>query len=159
MEKTSSCLASLSPSLPTAYEPFREADDATSSLPDAERVTTLRAYMEWIVDRIVASPLDERLRTEHDLSDGLYRRTMYAREGTVIVGAPHKKSSLVFLQAGTISVMTERGTATMSGPLVFQAPSGSRRIGYCHTDVVWSNVFAVTGRTLDAIEEELFSLE
>lgn len=153
MEKTSNCLASLSPSLPTAYDnPFLEA---------AQKCTDLRDYMDWLTDRVLAAEqnVDDHIELNHHLMDGLYRRTMLAKEGTMVVGGVHKKACLVFLQAGTISVVTEHGASTLTGPLVFESGPSARRVGFCHTDVVWSNIFAVTGTNLDDIEDELFSLE
>ncbi len=164
MEKTFSSSGSLVPSRPAELEgydqgAYAEVVENTRHLSPSKQAEEIREYIAWCEEQMLALPLDESTKITHSLLDGLYARTMYVPAGVSITGARHLKSGLVLLQQGTISILSERGAAKLTAPLVFPSPAGSGRLGYAHSDVVWTNVFATTGTTLDEIERELFSLE
>ncbi|MDY0087118.1 MAG: hypothetical protein RBS78_00970 [Coriobacteriia bacterium] len=134
---------------------FLPAAIATESLPPAERRTRLRDYINWVEEQLLEAPQAEA-DLEHHLVDGLYTRTMRCPAGTTLTGAVHKRASLTFLIEGEISVLTEKGCARLTAPLVFPSAAGIRRLGHCHTDVVWATVCATAGTTLAEVEAELF---
>jgi len=112
-------------------------------------------YIDWVEQQLLQE-VQAPMALDHNLLDGLYTRTMIAPEGTMLTGAIHKKGCLTLLMRGSISVITADGAALMTGPLIFQAAAGVRRLGYCHTEVVWATVHAVQSTNLDDIEAELF---
>lgn len=135
-----------------------EAELATLSPEDARKER--RSYINWVEEELLlASEGKLCADLEHRLVDGLYYRSMRCPAGTMLTGYVHKKAGLSMLQSGSISIMTEHGVSLLKGPLVFDCPAGIRRLGYCHEEVVWTNVFAVTGKTLGEIESELFQTE
>jgi hypothetical protein len=120
-----------------------------------------REYIDSVEDAILAQPVAERIDADlqHSLADGLYTRTMTLPAGVTLTGLVHKKTCLTILQAGTISVLTEEGAATLTAPAMFWSRAGLRRLGMTHTPVVWTTIHAVSGNDLDAIEDELFSYD
>lgn len=94
----------------------------------------------------------------HILEDGLYVRIARVPAGTMMTGAAHKKACLTVALEGDISVLTAQdGAKRIVAPAMFMATAGVRRLGYCHTDVVWATVHGVQAGNLDDIEAELFS--
>ena len=79
------------------------------------------------------------LQTKHELSGGVYARTIFIPAGTVLTGARHKKDhvNIVF---GDITVSTD---------------DGMKRVGFAHSDTAWTTVCQTGLTDIEAIEEEL----
>lgn len=137
---------------------FHAVAAQAAQLPLDAQPWSLRGYIddvEWDLLQLpqVDVPLD------HQLVGKLYTRTMRCPAGTALTGLVHRLPTLTILHSGDISVLTEHGATRLRGPMMFHSAAGIRRLGYAHTDVVWSTVAAVEGTTLDEIEAELFSLD
>lgn len=116
-------------------------------------------YISWVEEKLLEEGIDERVTICNHLVDGLYYRTMRVPAGVTFTGARHLKAGLVLLQEGSLSILTEHGGVDMTAPYVTTSKPCAGKLGYAHTDVVWTNVFATTKTTLEDIEQELFSLE
>lgn len=75
----------------------------------------------------------------HHFAPGVYLREMRAPSGATITGFIHKTAHLCILAAGEMTVSTDEGMQTLVGPCVIAAKPGSKRVAYCHSDVVWIN--------------------
>lgn len=90
----------------------------------------------------------------HHFSDGIYARAITIPAGTLLTGKIHKKENLNFLLKGEISVLVEGQMQRFVAPNMVVSPPGTKRIAYCHTEVVWVTVHGTHERDLDKIEAE-----
>lgn len=78
----------------------------------------------------------------HYFAPGLYAREITIPKGTVLVGAVHKKESLVVLSAGALRLATENGPIDVHAPYTMNCKPGSKNAAYALETAVWTNFFA-----------------
>lgn len=105
-------------------------------------------------DEICKLPQSE-VPVKHYFTDGMYAREMFIPANTVLTGAVHKTQHLCVISQGTISVLTNDGVKTLSAPCTFVSEPGIKRVGFAHTDVVWTTFHATRETDLDKLVEEL----
>lgn len=94
----------------------------------------------------------------HYFAAGVYVREMHLPADSLVVGKLHKLPHVTVLVKGKITITTEEGSETLEAPLTLVAPPGIKRVGYCHTDVIWQSIHNVgEERDLDVIEERLIA--
>jgi hypothetical protein len=60
--------------------------------------------------------------------------------------------------SGEVSVMTEDGgVERLKAPMSLITKAGTKRVIYCHSDVVWTTVHATKERDLEKIESEVIA--
>lgn len=94
----------------------------------------------------------------HFFLDGLYAREITIPAGTLLSGKIHRTQHLNIISKGEISVYTEgEGVRRIVAPHTFIAEPGTRRLGFAHTETVWTTVHANPGdeRDLAVLEERL----
>lgn len=112
-----------------------------------------RERVEQIEQLILQTPQVD-LKTTHELSGGVYARTIIIPAGTVLTGAAHKKDHLNIMQ-GDITVSTDHGMKRMTGQHVIPTKAGYKRIGYAHEDTIWTTVCHTDLMDVEEIEAEL----
>jgi hypothetical protein len=96
--------------------------------------------------------------TNHYFANGVYVREMIVPAGNIVIGKIHKAPHITILVQGKITITTEEGSQTIEAPLTLVAAPGMKRVGYCHTDVIWHSVHHVgEERDLEKIEEALIA--
>ncbi len=93
----------------------------------------------------------------HYFTPGLYAREITIPKGTVIVGAVHKKESLVVLSAGVVRMSTEDGPLEVHAPFTWHCKPGAKNAVYAIETAVWTNFFANPSdeQDVDALVEVL----
>lgn len=94
----------------------------------------------------------------HFFSPGVYARQIVIPPGTLLTGKIHLYDHLNIVSAGEISVWSEsEGVRRIRAPFSFVAKAGTRRVGYAHTETVWTTIHANPddGRDLAALEQRL----
>ena len=76
----------------------------------------------------------------HHFAPGVYMREMRAPEGATITGLIHKTEHYCILAQGEMTVSTDDGVRRICAPAIVKAKPGTKRVAYCHSDVVWINV-------------------
>lgn len=114
---------------------------------------TQREKVEALESLILQTPQVD-LNTKHDLSGGVYARTILIPAGTVLTGATHKKDhvNIVF---GDITVSTDDGMKRITGYNVIPTKAGMKRVGFAHADTAWTTVCQTELTDIEAIENEL----
>jgi quercetin dioxygenase-like cupin family protein len=112
-----------------------------------------REQIERLEDYILQVPQVD-LQTTHALSGGVYARTIFIPEGTVLTGAAHKKDHINVMQ-GDITVWTEEGMKRLTGQHVLTTKAGAKRAGLAHADTWWTTICATALTDIDEIEDEL----
>lgn len=112
-----------------------------------------RAKVEELEAHVLQLPQVD-LHTTHELSGGVYARTIVIPAGTVLTGAAHKKDHLNIMQ-GDITVSTDDGMKRMSGQHVIPTKAGMKRVGYAHSETIWTTICHTNLMDIESIEEEL----
>lgn len=95
----------------------------------------------------------------HHFSKGIYAREMFIPAGTVLTGKIHRHEHLNIISAGDISVLTEEGPKRIVAPYTVVSPPGTKRLGYAHTDTVWTTIHATHETNLELLELEFITQE
>lgn len=78
----------------------------------------------------------------HHFIDGLYAREITIPKGTVLVGAVHKKHSIVVLSSGALRLATDDGPVDVYAPFTMVCKPGAKNAAYAIETAVWTNFFA-----------------
>lgn len=94
--------------------------------------------------------------TTHTFSGGVYLRQIAVPAGTIIIGKRHRHETCNLLLQGEMSLYMgeDRPTQRIQGPLIFTSQPGTKKMAYCHTDVVFVNIHPTLETDLDKIEAE-----
>lgn len=97
------------------------------------------------------------LPVKHYFARGVYARELFIPAGTVVVGKIHKYSQINILSKGDISVSTDSGVVRVQAPFTVVGPAGTKRVGYAHTDCIWTTISATDLTDVDEIEKEIIA--
>lgn len=97
------------------------------------------------------------LEVVHNFSKGLYARELHIPAGTLLVGKIHKFKNLNILSQGDISILTEDGPKRIKAPYTVVSEPGAKRVGFAHTDCVWTTIHATEETDVDKIENEVIA--
>ena len=120
----------------------------------------------------VAAPVDMRSRvealqvevskheqyeppTQHVFHGGMYCRQVWRPAGTVIIGKVHKREHFYMVVEGTISVTTDGGVATITGPHLLCSMPGTQRAVYAMTDALCLTIHRTDAVDVEAAEADL----
>lgn len=94
----------------------------------------------------------------HHFSNGVYAREMVSPADTFLCGEIHKTEHLVIISQGEISVLTNdgKGIRRLKAPCIIISKPGMKRIGYTHSETVWTTIHATECTDLASVEEEIF---
>lgn len=93
--------------------------------------------------------------TEHVFHGGMYCRQVWRPAGCLIVGKVHKKEHFYMIVSGTVTVTTDDGVQTLTGPMLLCSKPGTKRAVYAETDALCMTFHRVDSDTVEAVESEL----
>lgn len=93
--------------------------------------------------------------TEHLFHGGMYCRQVWRPAGIVIVGKVHKKEHFYMVVSGTVSITTDNGVQTVTGPFLFCSKPGTKRAVFAETDALCMTIHRVDSTTVEDAEVEL----
>ena len=94
---------------------------------------------------------------KHTFTDGMYIREISCPKGALVVTKTHKVCHPYFLLKGECSVLTEEGVKRIKAPYSGITPAGTKRVVFCHEDVVWTTCHATKETDLEKIEQEVIA--
>ena len=116
--------------------------------------TTTREKVHRLEDALRSVPqVDCPIR--HHFAPGIYAREITIPKGTVLVGAIHKRESLVVLSAGRLRLVTDKGAVEISAPYTMACKAGAKNAAVALEDSVWTNFFATEETDTDKLVEIL----
>lgn len=136
---------------PTTYE--LPAGDVPVPLEQLPPVPT-REQIVALEDEMRKLPQME-LPPVHHFAKGIYARELRIPAGTLLTGKVHRTEHLNILSAGEITVWTEDGMKRVSAPFTIVSRPGTKRVGFAHTDCVWTTIHRSDETDLEALEAEL----
>ena len=100
-----------------------------------------------------ASPIDKleyelsllpaaELPLDHIFTDGIYIRKIFAPAGTLLTSVHHNTDHPFVLVSGSLDVISNEGSCSMTGPFMGITNRGTRRAIYITTDVVFFTIHA-----------------
>lgn len=93
--------------------------------------------------------------TEHIFHGGMYCRQVWRPAGCVIVGKVHKKEHFYMVVSGTVTVTTDNGVQTITGPFLLCSKPGTKRAVYAETDALCMTFHRVDSDNVEDVEKEL----
>jgi len=95
------------------------------------------------------------LPTTHTFHGGMYCRQVWRPAGAVIVGKVHKREHFYMVVAGTVSVTTDEGVVTITGPHLLCSRPGTQRAVYAETDALCMTIHRTDATDIEAAETDL----
>ncbi len=94
---------------------------------------------------------------EHSFGDGIYVRQISVPAGEIIVTRLFRQTHATFLLKGEVSVVTENGVERIKAPFSLITKTGTKRVIFTHTDVVWTTVHANPDeiRDIEKLEDQI----
>ena len=93
---------------------------------------------------------------KHEIIDGMYIRTAYAKKDQLIIGCAHKKSGIAFLQKGKIRQIDGEEKYDIEAPFQITTQAGSQRYAYATEDTIYTTIHRVKAKTVEEAELEVF---
>jgi quercetin dioxygenase-like cupin family protein len=93
--------------------------------------------------------------TEHIFHGGMYCRQVWRPAGCVIVGKVHRKEHFYMIVSGTVTITTDEGVQTITGPFLLCSKPGTKRAVYAETDALCMTFHRTDAATVEDAELEL----
>jgi len=123
----------------------------TPSIPMAQKVDALKSV-------IMKMPQYEPL-TKHHFHAGMYCREVWRDADVLVVGKVHKKEHFYFIVYGTVTITTDDGVQSITGPHLLKSKPGSRRAVYSETPALCMTFHVTDSKTVEEAETELVEEE
>ena len=94
-------------------------------------------------------------QTKHTFHGGMYCREVWRPAGVLVIGKVHKKEHFYVIMYGTVSITTDDGVRSITGPCILNSMPGTKRAVYAETDALCVTFHRVDSATLEAAETEL----
>lgn len=92
----------------------------------------------------------------HEFIDGLYRREITIKKGTLATGKIHKDDHMDVILSGEMLVVSDGGFSHIKGPCCKTSIAGQKKAGYALTDCTWVTFHPTDAKTVEEVEAELF---
>jgi len=94
-------------------------------------------------------------QTKHTFHGGMYCREVWRPAGVLVIGKVHKKEHFYVIMYGTVSITTDDGVRSITGPCILNSMSGTKRAVYAETDALCVTFHRVDSSTIEDAETEL----
>jgi len=94
---------------------------------------------------------------KHTFGEGYLLREINTPAGELIITKIHKQNHPFFLLKGKCSILTENEVKHVEAPYYAITNIGTKRVVYCHTDVVWVCVHITESTEIKDIEEDIIA--
>lgn len=126
-------------------------DDINSNMTLKDRILALESITEAIPQ--VETPVT------HEFIDGLYKRQVTFKAGTLATGKIHPVDHMDVMLSGEMMIATAGGFEVLKAPLTLTSRAGRKKAGYALTDVVWATYHPTSATTVEEVEKEIFTDE
>jgi len=115
---------------------------------------TMVSKVQALQDVISKMPQYEP-ETKHTFHAGMYCREVWRPAGVIVVGKIHKKEHFYLIVSGTVSITTDEGVKSVTGPHLLCSKPGTKRAVYAETDALCMTFHVVDAKTIEDAEQEL----
>ena len=113
------------------------------------------ALMELVDGKNIVKGDSEVFPLKHTFTDGIYIRQMSLKKDSAVIGKIHKNPHVWFLLSGSLVVASETSDSDYEAPCYIEAPAGSKRIIYAHTNCIFVTVHATDKKDVREIEKDI----
>jgi len=117
--------------------------------------TPMREKVTKFEEAMLACPEQIHIEPVHYFAQGLYAREITIPKGTVLTGKIHLFEHINIISKGDISVLTETGVKRIKAPATIISQPGIKRVGYAHSETVWTTIHACDVKDGDEAEKLL----
>jgi len=96
---------------------------------------------------------------KHSFGDGCYIREWNSPAEVLTISKVHKVAHPFFVLKGKVSVLTENGIEVIEAPHYGITLPGTKRVLYTHEETTWVTVHVTDETDLNAIEEQIISVD
>ncbi len=128
-----------------------ESSDVATSSPMLDKVKALQVELSKLPQY--------QPETKHYFHGGMYCREVFRHAGVLVVGAVHKKEHMYLIVSGTVSITTDDGVQTVTGPHLFLSKPGTKRAVFAETDALCMTFHAMEEKSVEEAEAELVEVE
>jgi len=121
---------------------------------EVAETVSMRDKIQALQDELCNLPQFEP-PTEHVFHGGMYCRQVWRPAGCLIIGKVHKKEHFYMIVSGTVTVTTDDGVQTLSGPMLLCSKPGTKRAVYADTDALCMTFHRVDSDNLESVESDL----
>ena len=121
---------------------------------EVEPLVSMRDKVEALQHDLCKLPQFEP-PTEHVFHGGMYCRQVWRPAGCLIIGKVHKKEHFYMIVSGTVTVTTDDGVQTLTGPILLCSKPGTKRAVYANTDAMCMTIHRVDSNNLQSVESDL----
>lgn len=93
--------------------------------------------------------------TKHYFHGGMYCREVWRDGGVLVVGKVHRKEHFYLIVSGTVSMTTDDGVQTLTGPALLLSKPGTKRAVLSLTPAMCMTFHRTDATTVEAAEAEL----
>jgi hypothetical protein len=119
---------------------------------------TMREKVQALQGEMLKLPQYEP-ETKHYFHAGMYCREVFRHAGVLIVGRVHTKEHFYLIANGTVTVTTDDGVQTFTGPHIIQSKPGAKRAVYAETDATCMTFHVTECKTPEEAEIEMVEPE
>ncbi len=94
-----------------------------------------------IENEILKLPSQISPPVEHFFGHKVYARQMSVPAGCIMTGRVPMQETIQFLIKGEISVLSPNGCVRLKAPCTYVGKVGDKKLGYTHSDVIWTTVY------------------
>ena len=134
---------------------FAEKCDFTDLINFERDDTPFREKIMLIEKKLELLPQIE-MQYNHSFIDGVYLRTLYAPKGALMTSYIYRKPHHCIISSGVVSYRSEVMGGKITGPCIFTAGAGSKRVVYCHTDMVWTTVIKTDATNVEDAMKDIY---
>ena len=113
----------------------------------------------WKLQKEISSLPQYEPVTKHYFHAGMYCREVFRDAGVLIVGKVHKKEHFYLVASGTVTVTTDDGVVTVTGPHVFMSKPGAKRAVYANTPATCMTFHVTDSKSPEEAEIEMVEEE
>ena len=121
---------------------------------EVDAPVSMRDKVQALQDELCNLPQFEP-PTEHVFHGGMYCRQVWRPAGCLIIGKVHKKEHFYMIVSGTVTVTTDDGVQTLTGPMLLCSKPGTKRAVYADTDALCMTIHRVDSDNLESVESDL----
>jgi hypothetical protein len=134
---------------------FGAAHDFTDLVDFDRDRTPFREKIMLIENKLKLLP-EVEMEYTHSFHGGIYLRTLCAPKGTLMTSYIYRVPHQCLISKGVVSYRSEVMGGKITGPFGFVSDAGSKRVVYCHTDMVWTTAIKTDATNVADAEKDIY---
>lgn len=127
---------------------------AAQSLNESSAFQDMCGRFDEVENWIDSNTIHFEFPLKHRFTPGMYIREIFMPQGSLLTSKIHLTEHPFVISYGVVTVWSpDEGTKVLQAPYTGTTMPGTRRILFCHTDVIWVTFHATQLTDVDEIEK------